>query len=597
MSAAAQVAGDDAPQSARGFTRVDVAVGLGLAAAYLLLVRRFWFVTDDAYISFRYARNLAEGLGLRFNPGESPPVEGYSNFLWVLLCALIERLGGSVEFWPLLVSAACGAMLVFLVYRTLRVRLELPRVPAVGAAAIFALFPPLAVYGTSGLATVPFSLCVFLAFDALVLRAAPGGFRAGVFGLLAALLRTEGIYWCVVLLAVAGLSRRLRGERFGRAAAAFAGIVGAGFAAYFLWRFNYHGGWIANTAAAKSGVSVALLARGAKYVGHHALTFVTPVLVLPAIAFALRRERRGTGVAVALLALAFPAFAVVVSGDFMAMGRFLLPGWAFAALVFGWMLADLACRSAARSGAAAAVVAVLCATQLAPGWDLHVAPESVRAALHFRYSSPEYQSEYAQWRAQRDNAKTWAVQGRALRRWLPPDARVLVGPIGAIGYYSRLFLFDRYGLVMPDVARRVAPAEKLRSPGHDREAPLSYFLEHAPDALFPGTAKLPPNRAEWGPRLSAFVQAVAASLRAEAPTIASRYVPDFRPIPDWEFGGPDQYLLYWRRIEEGESPAAAWGALEARLREFGKSPDPDAAMVEDGYPRPRGVRRTEGDRR
>src|SRR5208282_4503087 len=40
---------------------------------------------DDAYISYRYARNLAEGKGLVFNPGEH--VEAYSNFLYVLLTA------------------------------------------------------------------------------------------------------------------------------------------------------------------------------------------------------------------------------------------------------------------------------------------------------------------------------------------------------------------------------------------------------------------------------------------------------------------------------------------------------------------------------
>ena len=41
-----------------------------------------WFLTDDAFISFRYARNLLDGHGLVFNPGEY--VEGYSNFLWIL---------------------------------------------------------------------------------------------------------------------------------------------------------------------------------------------------------------------------------------------------------------------------------------------------------------------------------------------------------------------------------------------------------------------------------------------------------------------------------------------------------------------------------
>ena len=51
-----------------------------------------WFLTDDAFISFRYVRNLLEGHGLVFNPGER--VEGYSNFLWVLeLAALWGAFG------------------------------------------------------------------------------------------------------------------------------------------------------------------------------------------------------------------------------------------------------------------------------------------------------------------------------------------------------------------------------------------------------------------------------------------------------------------------------------------------------------------------
>lgn len=51
-----------------------------------------WFLCDDAFISFRYARNLLDGHGLVFNPGER--VEGYSNFLWVLELALIWALVG-----------------------------------------------------------------------------------------------------------------------------------------------------------------------------------------------------------------------------------------------------------------------------------------------------------------------------------------------------------------------------------------------------------------------------------------------------------------------------------------------------------------------
>ena len=65
-------------------------------------------LTDDAFISFRYARNLLEGQGLVFNPGER--VEGYTNFLWVLeLAALWGAFGLRPEHAAPWLSAAFTA--------------------------------------------------------------------------------------------------------------------------------------------------------------------------------------------------------------------------------------------------------------------------------------------------------------------------------------------------------------------------------------------------------------------------------------------------------------------------------------------------------
>src|SRR5690606_31171519 len=51
------------------------------------------FVCDDAFISFRYAKNLAEHGELVFNVGMDPPerVEGYTNFAWVVVLAGFAR--------------------------------------------------------------------------------------------------------------------------------------------------------------------------------------------------------------------------------------------------------------------------------------------------------------------------------------------------------------------------------------------------------------------------------------------------------------------------------------------------------------------------
>src|SRR2546423_9171815 len=49
----------------------------------------FFSLFDDAMISMRYGRNLAEGHGLVWNPGQAP-VEGYTNLLWTLWMAVLH---------------------------------------------------------------------------------------------------------------------------------------------------------------------------------------------------------------------------------------------------------------------------------------------------------------------------------------------------------------------------------------------------------------------------------------------------------------------------------------------------------------------------
>lgn len=63
---------------------------------------------DDAFITFRYAENLVNGHGLVFNSG-GQPVEGYSNFLWLLLLSLLYKIG-----LPTLLSAKVVGLVSFL---------------------------------------------------------------------------------------------------------------------------------------------------------------------------------------------------------------------------------------------------------------------------------------------------------------------------------------------------------------------------------------------------------------------------------------------------------------------------------------------------
>ena len=68
---------------------------LVVTAVYAWGVHRHHFLCDDAFISFRYAQHLSEGQGLVWNRGER--VEGYTNFLWVLLMAAAIGAGIAPE--------------------------------------------------------------------------------------------------------------------------------------------------------------------------------------------------------------------------------------------------------------------------------------------------------------------------------------------------------------------------------------------------------------------------------------------------------------------------------------------------------------------
>jgi hypothetical protein len=76
--------------------------GLGLAWT----PHRGW-VANDAFISFRYARNWVEGHGLVFNAGER--VEGYTNFLWILLLSPFQAAGASLPPVSVVLTTGCNS--------------------------------------------------------------------------------------------------------------------------------------------------------------------------------------------------------------------------------------------------------------------------------------------------------------------------------------------------------------------------------------------------------------------------------------------------------------------------------------------------------
>src|SRR2546426_8799603 len=75
----------------RARSLAPLAVPAAAAATLAVATVRLRFGIDDAFINFRFAENLAGGLGPVFNAGER--VEGYTTSAWVFLLAGLHRLG------------------------------------------------------------------------------------------------------------------------------------------------------------------------------------------------------------------------------------------------------------------------------------------------------------------------------------------------------------------------------------------------------------------------------------------------------------------------------------------------------------------------
>src|SRR5262249_46303235 len=160
------------------------------------------FLIDDAFISFRYARNLALGRGLVYNVGER--VEGYTNFLWTLMMSGAIRLGLD----PGVTSQVLGVLAALATLAVLeRWALDhgAPAWSALRAPGMLAVNASFAAWSTGGLETRFFTFLVVAAAWRLHREIhAPHGIPwSALLFALACLTRPEG--W--LALAVAAIGR------------------------------------------------------------------------------------------------------------------------------------------------------------------------------------------------------------------------------------------------------------------------------------------------------------------------------------------------------------------------------------------------------
>jgi hypothetical protein len=461
-------------------------------------------VIDDAYISYRYAKHLADGHGLVWNPGEAP-VEGYTNFLLVLVEAPFLATGVD----PLRVAQAYALASVLGIAILLHaLGRERGRTGAIGAL-LFLAVPFVPKHALIGLETLTFSFHLLLACWLLWTAVADADgtdpprhshrrmFAASVASFVAGLARPEGFVVCGLMLVIAMLLGVRRAAPRGasnlrRSVLAATAGFGLPALAYHAWRYLYFGDLRPNS----YHIKVSAAGGGAwPGLGDFLAFASTPAMALLIVCIVFRRNWTRNDLLLLPAAL-FPLF-YLRSQHIMAFEhRFFVPYVPF--------LASLAAPTVVRA--------------LRPG--LHrlgwIGPTLATVVLTGAYvpASPTYQY-FVLDKGHRPTrgAETHFMLGRLMATL--PDHRdlLVVGPdVGAMAYFSEARWIDPVGLNDNFLARNArAPKQRL----------VDYLFERRPDVWilakvgrrflvgFPGPLGDYSARVSADPRFQAFTHVAA----------------------------------------------------------------------------------------
>lgn len=423
-----------------------------LAAVFAAV--RLQFLQDDAFISFRYAENFANGLGLVWQPGDA--VQGYTNFLWTLTLGVVHWLGAPLEGAAITLGLSyfAGALILF---AALARRLFPGGWLATALLALLASNYSYLCYATGGLETMQQSFWMLAAALLCHLCLTTGSARGEiglslVFAVLM-LTRLDSALIIVVLTSAILWQRRAEGTR--AVALSFARLslpALAIFGAYGAWAVATYGSLLPNTFHIKTGDAAAdRIEAGALFAWTFYHRYLLHLPVLAAIAIVLIKDRRAMPLALAAYAMVWTSYVVWTGGDFMEF-RFFVTLTPLLILLMGLAWCALPIRRMVPLGLAAGGILAGASVHHGLTFPPHFRDiESIR-----RLDANLYQP-----------GSDWVGIGQRLAAVFPQgyDGPVIgISPAGAIPYYARLPALDLLGLNHDDVAQDAIV--HLGRPGH-----------------------------------------------------------------------------------------------------------------------------------
>jgi hypothetical protein len=283
--------------------------------SFIISGERYFVLFDDAMISMRYARNLANGYGLVWNPGGAR-VEGFTNPLWVILMAILHLFPLPASKISLLVQI-CGAIFLianlFFANKIARL-LTGSWLVALLSVILTAFYAPLNNWGLQGMEVSVLTLIVSASVWIVLENIRSNRFSIWLYLILGVgtLVRIDmAVVYLVIMTFLVFADRSHRRQNL---------IWGIGFFILFimsqtLFRWIYYGDILPNTYYLKmQGYPVLLrLIHGDYVLFRFIWRFNWLLFLLPFIVLAFRRDR--AILLPVLVILAQLAYSVYVGGD------------------------------------------------------------------------------------------------------------------------------------------------------------------------------------------------------------------------------------------------------------------------------------------
>ena len=429
------------------------------------------FIQDDAFISFRYAQNLVAGHGLTWNAGESSPIEGYSNFLWVMMIAATTAIGIEPILGSMILSGLLAIGTLFFTYRLAQILLQSSFFSLLSIALLGTNYS-FSSYITGGLETQLQTFLVvvstYAAFHLVREKRFSGALYASGLSLLLALaLMTRldsaligGALYLFIVFALAKEDMALKKKGLFLVYLTLPALTIVG--AWLLFKLVYYGEILPNTYYVKAAsASKDLLLRGVAYIWSFFYNYyLIPLLFLGAI-YGKKILSESYLLMLCVMVCLWCLYIAKVGGDFMEY-RFIIP-----VLPFIFILISKTIQLTKIIPLQFALVTLVLAGSYAH-------------AVTFKGDADSGIESISQLNAHIvEDSEDWRGAGLALGDLFlksPEPVTLAVTPAGAIPFYSQLDTIDMLGLNDRWVARE-GPKFDHRRPGHTRYATLSYLIE------------------------------------------------------------------------------------------------------------------------